>query len=367
MREVARELAQWRAEGAQLALATVVRIEGTAPRPLGAKLLVGDDGRFAGSVSGGCIEGAVIGEALEALATGTPRLLHYGLPDDALFEIGLACGGTIDVFVEPLDGETGRLVDRLIELEAEGEPAVLVTAVAPAGVAGRTLLVREDGTVEGTPPAGWPVERIVAEALDLLGRGKAGHGTFPVEGDAGPVRLFFDVYAAQPRLVIFGAVHQAVPLAHFAKVCGWRVVVCDGREAFANRERFPDADEIIVAWPDEAAQRVGLDPRTYVAILTHDEKFDDPAVLAALRAGVRYLGAIGSRQTRQQQRERLAAQGVAPELLARIRGPIGLDLGATTPEETAISIMAEIIAVRHGREGGPLSRRSGPIHVETVV
>jgi xanthine dehydrogenase accessory factor len=313
MREVLEEIRQWTAAGDQVALATVVETWGSSPRPLGSKMAVSSSGKMAGSVSNGCIEGDVFQEAQKVLKAGKGRLVPYGVADDVAFEVGLACGGHVEVMIQPLTPEHLRLLD-LIEAE---RPAELRTNLAT-------------GEVE-------------------LKEGGAGPDQPARDGD-----WFVEPHRRAPHMVIVGAIHIAIPLHRLAKLMGYRVTVIDARSKFATRERFPEADELLVAWPDEALARITLDRSTYVVILTHDPKFDLPALRSVVGKDVRYIGAIGSRKTNQNRFDELRLEGFTDEQLAEVHGPIGLDLGGRGAEETALAIMAEVTAVRYGATGKTL-------------
>jgi xanthine dehydrogenase accessory factor len=320
MREVLTELKAWTKAGEQVALATVVETWGSSPRPLGSKMVVTRSGKMAGSVSNGCIEGAVFEEAQKVLKSGEPKLAAFGVADDLAFSVGLACGGHIEVFIQALGPEHLRLIG----LMDENRPATL-----------RTNLVTGEAVLEsGTPPG--------TELARRERRTRAG-------------RLlddwFIEPFRRPAHLVIVGAIHIAIPLHRLAKLMGYRVTVIDARAKFATKERFPDADELIVGWPDEAMSRLTLDSSTYVVILTHDPKFDLPALRAVLGKDVGYIGAIGSRKTNENRFAALREEGFTEEQLSRVHGPVGLDLGGRGAEETALGILAEITAVRFGGSG----------------
>jgi xanthine dehydrogenase accessory factor len=311
MREVMSELERWTHEGEDIALATVVETWGSSPRPLGSKMVVTRSGKMAGSVSNGCIEGAVFEEAQKVLKTGQPKIAAFGVADEVAFEVGLACGGHIEVFVQPLTAAHKQLLGMLERNEAATLRTNLVTGEVSllAGSPVGSELVRREGD--------WLVEPLRRPA----------------------------------HLVIVGAIHIAIPLHRLAKLMGYRVTVVDARSKFATKERFPDADELIVAWPDEALAKLNFDSSTYVVILTHDPKFDLPALRSVLGKEVGYIGAIGSRKTNQNRFDALRAEGFTEEQLARVHGPIGLDLGGRGAEETALGILAEITATRFGGTG----------------
>jgi len=311
MREVLDELNQWTREGEDIALATVVETWGSSPRPLGSKMLVTRSGKMAGSVSNGCIEGAVFEEAQEVLKSGKAKIAAYGVADDVAFEVGLACGGHIEVFIEPF----AAVHEHLLGMLNRNETATLRT----------NLVSGEADLIEG-----------LALGSELPRR----------EGD-----VFIEPYRRPAHLVIIGAIHIAIPLHRLAKLMGYRVTVVDARKKFATKERFPEADELIVSWPDEALAKLTIDSSTYVVILTHDPKFDLPALRAVLRKDAGYVGAIGSRKTNQNRFDALRKEGFTEEQLSRVHGPIGLDLGGRGAEETALGILAEITAVRFGGSG----------------
>lgn len=326
--------------------AVVTSIWGSAPRAEGSCMLATADGRIAGSVSGGCVESATAAEIAEAIGRGTSKLVTFGVTDERAWEVGLACGGTIRVLVEPA-------VRREV-IEAAAGPGGVVLANSLAKTApGAPVVIRDDGTTSGALPGVDP-DTVRAAGLDALRRGTSRTVDVPAaNGELVPI--FFEVFPRQPRLVIFGGVHIAAALVSMARLLGYRTIVADGRESFVTRERFPDADELIVAWPDEAFSRIGIDAATYVCILSHDPKFDEPALEIALRSPAAYVGAIGSRKTAHSRRERLRAMGFTEAEVGRLRGPIGLDLGGRQPPETALAILAEITAVRYGGTGGELT------------
>jgi len=311
MREVLAELEAWTEAGEEVALATVVETWGSSPRPLGSKMVVTRSGKMAGSVSNGCIEGAVFDEAQKVLQAKRPKVVAFGVADEVAFEVGLACGGHIEVFVQPLTPTHERLIGMLRRDEA----ATL-----------RTNLATGEVELAAGAPSGSELARR--------------------EGD-----WFIEPLRRPAHLVIVGAIHIAIPLHRLAKLMGYRVTVVDARAKFATRMRFPDADELIVAWPDEAIAKLTLDNSTYVVVLTHDPKFDLPALRSVLGKEVGYIGAIGSRKTNQNRFDALRSEGFTEDQLSRVHGPIGLDLGGRGAEETALGILAEITAVRFGGSG----------------
>jgi xanthine dehydrogenase accessory factor len=331
VKEVVPDIERWRARGERFALATVVATRRSAPRPVGSKLAVSEGGELAGSVSGGCVENEVYGAAREVLEGAPPQLLSYGISDDQALSVGLPCGGEIDVYVQVPDPE---VVERVLSVVAGEERAIVLTELET----GEQRVVRDP-----------ELERGRSRLVELDGR-----------------RVFADVYGPPPRLLVFGAVDTAEALCRAARAIGWRTIVADARAKFATQERIPSADELVVAWPDEALAQVQPDHATAVVVLTHDDRFDLPALQGALAGEAFYVGALGSRRNQARRRERLLEAGVPEESVDRISGPAGLDVGADTPAETALSILAEILAVRAGRAGGPLKEAPGRIHAEVA-
>jgi xanthine dehydrogenase accessory factor len=346
MQEVLSELASWKERGDRIALATVIDVQRSAPRPPGAKMAINDGGEIAGSVSGGCVEGAVAEIADGVLKGDPPQLVHFGIADSDAWDVGLPCGGEIDVWVEAY--KPGRFE----EVARAGGRAAEVTVLEGASP-GAKLLVEADGARSGSlgsPELDDEASRIADELLWAETSERRGS-------------LFVDVVGPAPRLLVFGAVDIAASLCSVARVCGWRPYVIDPRARFATPSRFPDAQEVIAAWPEEAVARLGgIDPATSIVVLTHDPKLDDAALLLALSSPARFIGAMGSRRAQAKRRERLVAAGVSDEEIERVSAPVGLDLGAIARDETALSIMAEIVASRHGRDGGRLAERKGRIH-----
>ena len=349
MREIRDDIHRWLARGDRVALATVVATRRSAPRPIGAKLAISASGELTGSVSGGCVENEVYENAREVLAGGPPRLLTYGISDDLALSVGLPCGGEIDVFVD----EVRRpLIERLLQVLERSERAVVLTVLEGRDL-GAELLVTEDGERVGDAP-----EEVAERAPQLIREGRSG----VIEiGDRG---VFADVYGPPPRLLIYGAVDTAEALCRVAREIGWRPIVADARARFATSERLPSAEEIVVAWPQEALIQVLPDHATAIVVLTHDDKFDVPMISGALETDAFYIGALGSRKNQERRRQRLLEAGVDEAALERVSGPCGLDIGAQTPAETAVSILAEILAVRAAREGGRLREANTRIHAE---
>jgi len=344
MIELLPEILEWQAAGEQVALATVVRVVGSAPRPVGAKMIVSSSGRMAGSVSGGCVETTVFEEMMAVLKGGPPRNLHFGITEDMIWDVGLACGGTIDVFVTLLDG---ALVAALTDCLEEGQACALATVLSGPQM-GAMALIRSDGTM-----ADWQNAEVTRLAQGMLAR-RAEMGV--IHPLAPEVEAFIEPFLPPPVLIIIGGVHVGIPLCHFAKELGFQVTVVDPRAQFANRERFPDADEVLLEWPDEALAHLEIDEASYIVVLTHDPKIDEPTLAAALKTKAAYIGAIGSRKTHADRFGRMAKWGISAQELERVYAPIGLDLGGRTPSETALSI-----AVKNGRSGASLRSTSGPI------
>ncbi len=369
MKEVVPDIERWRREGLRVATARVVGVEGSGPRDPGAMMAVNERGEVAGSVSGGCVEGAVVTEALDALERGGARRRTYGYSDDEAFAVGLTCGGTVHVLVDP---SLPDVYEELRDALGAEEPVALATVVEkesddPAGVRlGASMLVRDDATTSGTLGVAELDAVVRRDASGALASGLSATRHYGARGEARQraVSVFFEVFAPPPRMVIFGAVDFTAALAKVAKVLGYRVEVCDARPVFATKQRFPMADEVVATRPERYLAEVGasLGPRDAICVLTHDPKFDVPAVISALETRAGYVGAMGSRRTHDDRVARLRQAGVPDELLVRVMSPIGLDIGARTPEETAVAICAEIIARRTGKPAPSLRDREGPIH-----
>jgi xanthine dehydrogenase accessory factor len=351
----------WLQEGRRFVLATVVGVEKSAPRPPGATMAVNDRGEVLGSVSGGCVEGALYEEARAMLEGGAPKLLTYGIEDDDAFAVGLTCGGTIHVFVEPSDELQPHFASLADAVRSE-EPVALVTVVQGAPL-GRKLVVTGSQALGST---GVPEldAVLVDEARAMLRQGRTGLRRFGPKGERRreEVAAFVQSFAPPPRMHVFGAIDFAQAMVRIGKFLGYRVTLCDARAVFATRERFPEADEIVVAWPHEYLAEAEVGPRDAICVLTHDPKFDVPVLKVALGTPAGYIGALGSRATHEKRRQALREAGVPEEDIRRISAPAGLDIGGRTPEETALSIAAELVARHNGRPGGRLRDRSGPIH-----
>ncbi|MFI8992920.1 XdhC family protein [Streptomyces sp. NPDC053542] len=386
MLDIAAELDRWVREDREFAVASVVAVGGSAPRRPGAALAVDSEGTAIGSVSGGCVEGAVYDLCVQALQDGTTVRERFGYSDEDAFAVGLTCGGTIEVLVTPVpaDAPDRAVLAAALSGAARGEATALArVAAGPPELRGRALLVRPDGSYEGSLAglsedgpsengSGGPGGRAeldrtaAAEARAMLDVGRT--GTLDISEDGshcpGGVTLFVESSVPPPRMIVFGAVDFAAALVRTGKFLGYHVTVCDARPVFATRTRFPEADDIVVDWPHRYLERTGTDDRTVLCVLTHDAKFDVPLLTEALRRPAAFIGAMGSRRTHEDRDRRLREAGLTDQDLARLHSPIGLDLGARTPEETALSIAAEIIATRHGGTGAPLTGARFPIHRE---
>lgn len=367
MREVLEDLLAGYRSGEPVAMATVVRTWKSAPRPAGAAMLVTSDREAVGSVSGGCVEGALFDLGLEVLADGQPRYETYGISDDEAFGVGLTCGGIIEIFAERVDAASWPELESLARSIAAQEPVAVATIVrAPEHVVdrvGRHIVVRQTNT-EGSLGTARLDDTVREDALGLLAAGTTGFLHYGAEGErlGEGLDVFVASYAPPAQMFVFGAIDFSAALVRVGKVLGYRVTVCDARPIFATKKRFPEADEVVVDWPHRWLEQQSVDQRTVIAVLTHDPKFDVPALKVALASRAGYVGAMGSRRTHENRLERLREAGVSEEELKRLHSPIGLDLGARTPEETAISIAAEIVQARWGGTGRHLTATGGPIH-----
>ncbi len=337
MLDILESVENWLTENRNVALATVVQTWGSAPRGVGSKMAITDAMAMVGSVSGGCVETAVIEEALESLKTGKPRLLTFGVSDDTAWDVGLTCGGKISVFVEPLDKNWWPVAAKAVR---ENQIAATVTIIEGED-AGQKAVYAADGTVEYATQ-GLSTNQQTAFATVAQAQLQSGRATSAEQA------IMVDVHQPRPHLIIIGGVHVAMPLQLFAREVGFRVSVIDPRQVFATPERFPEVESILHSYPDKALPQLGLDKNTYIAVLTHDPKIDDKALITALPSAVPYVGVLSSQRTHKQRLERLAEAGLTQEQTNRIRTPVGLDIGAKTPEEIALCILAEIVAVRNG-------------------
>ncbi|GHH86056.1 xanthine dehydrogenase accessory factor [Streptomyces sulfonofaciens] len=380
---VMEEMERWWRAGAPFACATVVETWHSSPQPPGARMLVGPDGTVVGSVSGGCVEGAVYDLGQEVIASGTPVLQRYGVSDEDAFAVGLTCGGVLDVYLERIDPAAFPGLDAVAASVRDGEPVAVVTCVAaaapagtrgeadtgqdPAGRLGRRLVVRADRT-EGSLGTDLLDRAAVEAARGMLAEGRSGTLRCGYDGRTrgDDLTLFVSAHAAPPRMIVFGAIDFAAAAVRMGRFLGYRVTVCDARPVFATARRFPDAAEVVTDWPHRylraEAEAGRVDERTVVCVLTHDPKFDVPLLEVALRLPLAYVGAMGSRRTHEDRLARLREAGLGEPELSRLSSPIGLDLGARTPEETAVSIAAEIVATRWGGSGERLTSRTGRIH-----
>ena len=389
MREVMNELMQWWTAGETVGVGTVVGTWRSAPRPPGASMLVGPGGEAVGSVSGGCVEGAVYELAQEVVESGRPVLQRYGVSDDDAYAVGLTCGGILDVFVEKVSRETFPELGQVAADIESGRPVAVVTVIEhpePSWL-GRRLVVHAGGLCGGGVAGGaddtvWETasgsgslgslradDAVRDDARGLLAQGRSAILTYGPDGErrGEGMRVFVAAHAPKPRMLVFGAIDFAAAVARVGGFLGYHVTVCDARPVFATKSRFPGADEVVVRWPHDYLQAEidagRVDARTVIAVLTHDPKFDVPLLEVALRLPeVAYIGAMGSRRTHDDRLERLREAGLTEEELGRMSSPIGLDLGARTPEETAVSIAAEIIALRWGGQGERLATTQGSIH-----
>lgn len=370
MRDVLAKLDEWWGKGDTAALATVVGTYSSAPRQPGASMLVGSAGEAVGSVSGGCVEGAVYELGQQVLTDGRPIFQRYGVSDDDAFAVGLTCGGIIDIFVEKVDPNTYAQLGQVAEAVRTESPVAVATVVAgPTERLGKRLIVWPDRTDGGTGSARLD-DAIRDDARGLLDVGRNAMVTYGIDGQrrGEGLSVFVESFAPPPRMIVFGAIDFAAAVARIGNFLGFRVTVCDARPVFATASRFPGANEVVVEWPHRylaaEAEAGRIDARTALCILTHDPKFDVPLLEVALRLPeVAYIGAMGSRRTHDDRLERLRERGITDAEIARMSSPIGLDLGARTPEETAVSIAAEMIAQHWGGAGVRLAEREGPIHV----
>ncbi len=374
MREVLTELMEWWRAGETVGVGTVVATFRSAPRPPGASMLVGPGGEAVGSVSGGCVEGAVYELGESVVAEGQPVLQRYGVSDDDAFAVGLTCGGILDVYVEKVNQETFPELGRIADDIEHGRPVAVATVVEhpdPARV-GRRLVVRPESADvprEGTLGSERADDAVTDDVRGLLAAGHHQTLTYGPDGErrGEGMRVFVWAFAPPPRMLVFGAIDFAAAVARMGAFLGYRVTVCDARPVFATASRFPDAHEVVVTWPHkylrQEAEAGRIDQRTVLCVLTHDPKFDVPLLEVALRLPeVGYVGAMGSRRTHENRLERLKDAGLTDDEIARLSSPIGLDLGARTPEETAVSIAAEVIALRWGGGGERLGALEGRIH-----
>lgn len=368
MREIIDEITPWYESGTPFALATVVRTWSSAPRPVGAAMAVSLTAEVIGSVSGGCVEGAIHEEALEVLKTGQAKSVTYGVSDDNAFSVGLTCGGTIEIFIQLIDKQSFPEFGTVVLAIKEQRPIAVATIIDGPAPIGARIIFDADQVWGSLNSAG--LDYSVSE--DGRGYLSAGHTHTLKLGPAGErlgddVSIFIESFAPAPRMIVFGAIDFAGAVARVGKFLGFHVTVCDARALFTTKKRFPEADEVIVDWPHRYLATVDVDERTVICVLTHDPKFDVPVLEIALRSKAGYIGAMGSRRTHADRLARLREIGMSESELARLRSPIGLDIGPRTPEETAISIAAEIISDLTGGSRQPLSQGSDPIHKNSLA
>lgn len=363
MRELAVQLSHWHAERVEYALATVLAVRGSAPRSVGAVMAVDAAGTVRGSLSGGCVEGAVLQVCQEVLVTGRPVRQHFGYDDDDAFAVGLTCGGELEVFVQRITAAEYPVVEAVLR---EDVPVALVRDLVTGALLAVTDAHGADATVASavtTPVRAaaepWPAA-VLAQARAMLAAGSTGVCT--VGCGPGERTVLVESFTTRPRMIIFGTTDFTVALCRVGALLGYRVTVCEARPAFADPARIPEADEVVVAWPHRYLRDTQVDARTVICVLTHDPKFDVPVLVEALRRPVAYVGAMGSRRADLDRRAHLRAAGLGERELSRLRSPIGLELGGRTPEETAVAIAAEIVAERHGGSARALSATDRPIH-----
>jgi xanthine dehydrogenase accessory factor len=365
VRDILDPITRWWEADDTFGLATVVRTFSSAPREPGAAMAVSAEGEVIGSVSGGCVEGAVYELATEVVASGQPVLRRYGISDDDAFAVGLTCGGIIDIFVEPASRGRFAELGEVAQAVRRGTPVAVATVIEGPGIVGARRIIWEGDEATGTLGAGDRLDQAVDDdARGMLAQGLTGVRRYGPDGERrrDELAIFVQSFAPAPRMLVFGAIDFAAAVAKAGKFLGYRVTVCDARPVFATRSRFPDADEVITDWPHRYLSGTTTDERTVICVLTHDPKFDVPLLEVALRRPAAYIGAMGSRRTHDDRLARLREVGMTETELARLRSPIGLDLGARTPEETAIAIAAELIQLRWGGTGQPLTSTVGRIH-----
>lgn len=356
---------RWLGEGRRVVAATLVETLGSAPLDPGAEMLVDDTGRIEGSVTGGCVEGALVEEAQGVLAGAPPRVAAYGITDEQAVGVGLMCGGTVKVFVHELAAREALEVTRA-EV-AEGRPVALATLLDGRS-AGATMAVLPDGTAGSLGHTRLLDDNVARDARGFLDEGRSAVRRYSAQGETmgDALRVAIHAFATPPRMVVVGAIDFSAALAAAATQIGYRVTLVDARQAFAQSPRFAEHAEVVVSWPREFLDAQALGPRDAVLVFSHDPKFDEPALTAALRSGAGYIGALGSRRTHADREDRLRAAGVTEKDLRRISSPCGLDIGARTPAETAIAVLGEVLALRSGRGGGRLAEAGGPIHPRTA-
>jgi xanthine dehydrogenase accessory factor len=379
LRDILDSITKWWEAGEAFGLATVVSTFRSAPREPGAALAVSAAGEVVGSVSGGCVEGALYELATRVAGTGQPVLQRYGISDDDAFAVGLTCGGIIDIFVQPVSREQYGELGELAAAVRSGSPVAVATVISGPGQVGarRVIWGADDAAAAGAAPPGSGSlgsgdrldQAVDDDARGMLAQGLTGVRRYGPEGERrrDELAVFVQSFAPPPQLLVFGAIDFAAAVAKAGKFLGYRVTVCDARPVFATGSRFPDADEVVTDWPHRYLSGISTDDRTVICVLTHDPKFDVPLLQVALRRPAAYIGAMGSRRTHEDRLARLRDVGMTEAELARLRSPIGLDLGARTPEETAVAIAAELIQLRWGGSGRPLTATTGRIHHERMT
>jgi xanthine dehydrogenase accessory factor len=372
VRDILDMISKWWEADESFGLATVVRTFSSAPREPGAAMAVSPAGEVVGSVSGGCVEGAVYELASEVSASGQARLQRYGISDDTAFSVGLTCGGIIDIFVEPVSRTAFPELASVAAAVEEGMPVAVATVIAGPGQVGARRVIWNAGDRDsaGSLGSGDRLDQAVDDdARGMLAQGLTGVRQYGPDGERrlDELSVFVQSFTPAPQMLVFGAIDFAAAVARAGKFLGYHVTVCDARPVFATASRFPDADEVITDWPHRYLSGITTDARTVICVLTHDPKFDVPLLEVALRRPAAYIGAMGSRRTHEDRLARLREVGMTADELARLRSPIGLDLGARTPEETAVAIAAELIQLRWGGSGQPLTATSGRIHHERLT
>jgi len=372
VRDILDIISKWWEADESFGLATVVRTFSSAPREPGAAMAVSPAGEVVGSVSGGCVEGAVYELADEVKASGQAVLQRYGISDDTAFSVGLTCGGIIDIFVEPVSRASFPDLGEIAAAVSSGTPVAAATVIAGPGEVGARRLIWGDGdrASAGSLGSGDRLDQAVDDdARGMLAQGLTGVRQYGPDGERrrDELSVFVQSFTPPPQMLVFGAIDFAAAVARAGKFLGYRVTVCDARPVFATASRFPDADEVVIDWPHRYLAGISTDARTVICVLTHDPKFDVPLLEVALRREAAYIGAMGSRRTHEDRLARLREAGITDDELARLRSPIGLDLGARTPEETAVAIAAELIQLRWGGSGQPLTTTSGRIHHERLT
>jgi xanthine dehydrogenase accessory factor len=377
VRDILDQISKWWAADESFGLATVVDTFSSAPREPGAAMAVSQGGEVVGSVSGGCVEGAVYELAGEVTTSGQPVLQRYGISDDTAFSVGLTCGGIIDIFVQPAGRQAFPELGEIIAAVESGTPVAMATVIAGPGHLGARRIIWADddeGSGErgqaGTLGSGDRLDQAVDDdARGMLAQGLTGVRRYGPDGERrrDELSVFVQSFTPPPQMLVFGAIDFAAAVARAGKFLGYRVTVCDARPVFATASRFPDADEVVTDWPHRYLSGISTDSRTVICVLTHDPKFDVPLLEVALRRQAAYIGAMGSRRTHEDRLARLREAGMTEDELARLRSPIGLDLGARTPEETAVAIAAELIQLRWGGSGQPLTETTGRIHHERLT